>query len=65
MISIHHGIQNREKRLVKAIDESRIGGNTFRNLQDIVVIAGLFLKNYFDDMSLDWEDCRKASAEIW
>jgi hypothetical protein len=31
----------------------------------IVTITGILLKNYFDDMSLDWEKGRKASAEIW
>jgi hypothetical protein len=29
-----------------------------------VAITGILLKNYFDDMSLDCEDGRKASAEI-
>jgi hypothetical protein len=30
-------------------------GNDFRIFHAIVAITGLLFKNYFDDMSLDWE----------
>lgn len=43
----------------------RIGRNDFMNLHASMAITGILFKNYFDDMSLDWEDGRKASAEIW
>jgi hypothetical protein len=65
MTGVYHGIQEQGEKTVKAIDEERIRGNIFRNLHDIVATTGLLLKNYFDDMSLDWEDDRKASTEIW
>jgi hypothetical protein len=40
-------------------------GYDFRILHAIMAITEILFKNYFDDMSLDWEDGRKASAEIW